>query len=368
MGSIFVTMMTVGAGVILYALLSGKSPAESAKIAFVGKMFFGLGSEIAGVAVTRSIAKWFKGRNVALAMGLHLAIARLGTAAALIFSPMIVNSMIPSGTIPEQYSLAATASPAFVGLVLLLVGMVLWAIFVAMDLRYDKITGTYEEKGDIKEENQFRFSDIFKVLGNPRFIMIALLCVFFYCCIISFKKFGTAILIPRFDMDMDSAKWMLSLIPFFTVIFTPLFGAFVDKVGKATTWMITGAGLVFAAHLIILFAPQGVAFFGYFAIALLGIGYSLVPSAMWPSVPKIIPEKNLGTAFSLIYWIQNMGLLSVPLIIGHVFENSSDEMQAAINSEIVFSLLGVVAIVVSILLFRSSRKHPELGLDDKANL
>ena len=209
-----------------------------------------------------------------------------------------------------------------------------------------------------------------KLLTNGRFILIALLCVFFYCCIISFKKFGTSIVIPRFGMELDSAKWVITMIPFFTVIFTPLFGALVDKVGKATLWMITGACLVLIAHLVIAFAPQGVPFYGYLGISLLGIGYSLVPSAMWPSVPKIVPEKNLGTAYSLIYWIQNMGMLLVPIFVGRIFKNmvteagnSLQEASAAVHAEYIFIGLGIVAIIVALLLKGSSKKHPELELD-----
>ena len=192
--------------------------------------------------------------------------------------------------------------------------------------------------------------------------MVSLLCVFFYCCIISFKKFGTSIVIPRFGMDVDSAKWVISMIPFFTVIFTPLFGALVDKAGKATTWMITGSVLVLAAHLLLRFAPQGVPFWGYFSIAILGIGYSLVPSAMWPSVPKIVPERNLGTAYSLIYWVQNMGMLLVPVFVGRIFK-SFDGLQAAYRAEYIFIALAVMAVIVASALSRASRMHPELALD-----
>ena len=147
------------------------------------------------------------------------------------------------------------------------------------------------------------------------------------------------------------------------MIFTPLFGALVDKVGKATTWMITGAVLVFCAHLIIGFAPS-VPFYGYLSIVFLGIGYSLVPSAMWPTVPKIIPEKNLGTAYSMIYWIQNMGMLLVPIIVGSIMKkNTGNDIRAAVHSEYVFVTLGIVAITVAILLFFNSKKHPELKID-----
>ena len=263
-------------------------------------------------------------------MGLQLSIARLGTAAALVLSPMIVASKAEG----EIYLLGDTNRPALLGLGLLMLGGILWAAFVAMDSRFDTETaagkscgsetvrGLLQKSGtkEIPEEDKFRFSDIWKVLSNPRFLMIALLCVFFYCCVIRFKKFGTSILIPLFGMELETATWMLSMIPFFTIVFTPLFGALVDRTGKATTWMITGSLLVLASHLLITFAPQGVAAYGYVAIALLGIGYSLVPSAMWPSVPKIVPEKNLGTAFSLIYWIQNMGMMIVPIFIGKIFK------------------------------------------------
>ena len=305
-GSVFVGMMVVGAAIVTCAISSkGLTPNSSLTIAYIGCMLFGLGSEIAGVAVTRSIAKWFKGKNVALAMGLQLAIARIGTGLAMLLSPVLVLKNHVEGTV---FTLSETNKPAIVGLSLLFIGMILWAIFVAMDAKYDRQEGIVSQRGEVKEEDKFKFSDIFKVLGNPRFIMIALLCVFFYCCVISFKKFGTSIIIPRFGLDASTASVMISMIAFAPVIFTPLFGALVDKVGKATTWMILGAVLVFCAHLIIGFAP-GVHFYGYAAIVLLGIGYSLVPSAMWPTVPKIIPEKNLGTAYSMIYWIQNMGML-----------------------------------------------------------
>lgn len=367
-GSVFVSLMIIGAAIVTYAISAGMAPRTSLTLAYIGCMLFGLGSEIAGVAVTRSIAKWFKGRNVALAMGLQLSIARLGTAAALVLSPMIVAQKAAG----EMYLLGDTNKPAILGLALLMAGGILWSLFVAMDARFDRETGLTDRK-DTAEEDKFRFSDIWKVLTNPRFLMIALLCVFFYCCVIRFKKFGTSILIPLFGMDLESVTWMLSMIPFFTIVFTPLFGAIVDKTGKATVWMITGSVLVLASHLIITFAPQGEQVYGYVAIALLGTGYSLVPSAMWPSVPKIVPEKNLGTAFSLIYWIQNMGMMIVPIYIGKIFKNGitesgnkAQEVAAAINAEYIFILLGTIAVGVAIMLLFSSRRHPELKIDAPA--
>ena len=368
-GSIFVGMMVGGAALVTFAISAGFTPKTSLAIAYAGCMLFGLGSEIAGVSVTRSIAKWFNGKNMALAMGLQLAIARFGTATAILIAPKIVSQKAAG----EIYTLAETNQPALIGLAVLAVGAILWAIFVAMDAKFDKETGE-TDKVETAEEDKFRISDIWKVLKNPRFLMIAILCVTFYCCVIRFKKFGVSILLPLFDVNLDIATVLLAMIPFFTILFTPLFGALVDKVGKATTWMVVGAALVLTSHLIITFAPQGVAIYAYIAIALLGIGYSLVPSAMWPSVPKIIPEKNLGTAYSLIYWVQNMGMWAVPIYIGKIFTNTiteagnkGQEISAAIKAEYVFILLGIIAIGVAIMLLRSSRKHPELRLDERAN-
>ncbi|MGM9793345.1 MAG: MFS transporter [Candidatus Cryptobacteroides sp.] len=357
-GSIFVGMMTAGAALVTFAITSGMAPKTSLTVAYAGCMLFGLGSEIAGVGVTRSIAKWFKGRNMAFAMGLQLAIARLGTALALILSPMLVKAKAEG----EIYTLLETARPAFFGLALLLLSTVLWAVFVMMDARFDAQNGLTDRK-ERKEEDEFKFSDIFKVLSNKHFIMSALLCVFFYCSIISFKKFATSILIPRFDLPAESASLMVSLIPFSTVIFAPLFGSLVDKVGKGTRWMIAGSVLVFIAHIIIAFAPEGVSGFGYAGIAILGVGYSIVPAALWPTVSKIVPEKNLGTAYSLIYWIQNMGMLLVPVTVGFIFRNTESGKLAALHSEYVFLALCVLAIAVSLLYARSSDRNPDLGLD-----
>lgn len=358
-GSIFVGLMAAGAGIVTIAITSGMSPKSSLALAYAGCMIFGLGSEIAGVAVTRSIAKWFKGKNMALAMGLQLAIARLGTALALLLSPILVSAK-PAGSF---YTLMETARPAFAGLLLLLAGTILWGIFVAMDARFDAVTGSTDKK-EATEEDKFKFSDIFRVLGNKYFILSALLCVFFYCSIISFKKFATSILIPRFGIPVETASLMVSMIPFFTVIFAPLFGFMVDKVGKGTKWMIAGSVLVLLAHVMIAFAPQGVSAFGYVAIAMLGVGYSLVPAALWPAIPRIVPEKNLGTAYSLIYWIQNTGMLLVPIAVGFIFRNEVtmpgnivQEQGAALHAEFIFITLSMLAIAVSVIFDRLSAKE-----------
>ena len=200
-----------------------------------------------------------------------------------------------------------------------------------------------------------------KVITNRHFLLISLLCVFFYCCVVSFRKFATAILMPRFGIDSDVASVMVAMIPFFTLVFAPLFGAVVDKVGRGTKIMILGSAMILFSHLTVAFAP-GVPAFGFIAIGVLGLGYSLVPAAMWPSIPKIIADNKLGTAFSLVYWVQNIGLFTVPIVVGHIIDRASSPAAA----EYFFIGLALCAIVVAVLLSRSSDRHPELGLDEKA--
>ncbi len=361
-GSIFVGMMAGGAALVAWAITSGLAPKTSLSIAYVGCMLFGLGSEIAGVAVTRSIAKWFKDGPMAFAMGLQLAIARLGTAFALVISPRLVAAKAPG----EIYSLAETARPAFLGLGLMAAGMVLWAIFVAMDAGFDRRSrgGVNSLQAESAEkEEQFRFKDVLGLLKNKQFIMIALLCVFFYSSIISFKKFASAILIPRFGVPVEAASWMVSMLPFSTVIFAPLFGIMVDKIGKGTRWMVAGAVLALIAHLLLAFAPAGVPFYGYLSMVFLGFGYSLVPAAMWPSVPKLVPTKVLGTAYSLIYWVQNLGLMLFKMFAGKIFSGSETGATGAVGVEVMFVAVCVIALLLALGLRRSSARMPELRLD-----
>lgn len=346
-GSIFVGMMAGGAALVAWAITAGLAPKTSLSIAYAGCMLFGLGSEIAGVAVTRSIAKWFKDGPMALAMGLQLAIARLGTAFALVISPKLVAAKGAG----EVYTLSETARPAFLGLALMAAGMCLWALFVAMDAAHDRRGESAGDHGT--SEEPFRFSDVLGLLRNRRFIMIALLCVFFYSSIVSFKKFASAILIPRFGIPPEAASWMVSMLPFATVIFAPLFGMLVDKVGKGTRWMLTGAVLALISHLILAFAPGGTALFGYLSMGFLGFAYSLVPAAMWPAVPKLVPDKVLGTAFSLIYWIQNLGLMLFKMLSGKIFAaNPGSALEGSFKVELMFVTVCIIALSLTIMLNR----------------
>ena len=360
-GSVFVTMMAGGAALVTYALTSGLPPKTSLTIAYIGCMFFGLGSEIAGVAVTRSIAKWFREGNMAFAMGVQLAIARLGTAFALVISPRLVAQK----AVGETYSLMETASPAFLGIILMIVGLALWGLFVAMDARFDRKEGL-QDRMDTAAEEKFRFSDVIKLLKNRQFIAIALLCVFFYSSVISFKKFATAILIPRFDVPVEAASWMVSMLPFATVVFAPIFGILVDKVGHGTRWMLTGAVLALIAHLMLAFAPSGVPFYGYLSMVFLGFGYSLVPAAMWPSVPRIVPDKVLGTAYSLIYWVQNLGLMTFKMFAGKILAEANLDRgvseAGAVWVEVMFVAVCVVALLLALSLNLHARRSG-LGAD-----
>ena len=420
-GSIFVGMMAGGAALVAWAITSGLPPKNSLSVAYVGCMLFGLGSEIAGVAVTRSIAKWFNDGPMAFAMGLQLAIARLGTAFALVMSPRLVAAKAPG----EIYSLAETARPAFLGLGLMAAGMILWAIFVAMDARFDRGSTPLTNRslsgaeggalsgaeggalsgaeGPEDKEEPFRFSDVLGLLKNKQFIMIALLCVFFYSSIISFKKFASAILIPRFGVPVEAASWMVSMLPFSTVIFAPLFGIMVDKIGKGTRWMVAGAILALVAHLLLAFAPAGVPFYGYLSMVFLGFGYSLVPAAMWPSVPKLVQAKVLGTAYALIYWVQNLGLMLFKMLAGNILASRSVDtasqslsgveggalsgveggalsgveggalsgieggalsgVEGPVAVELMFVVVCVLALLLALGLRRDSTRRPELRLD-----
>jgi len=383
-GSVFVGLMLLGAAAIRYAIsesfadsalslrLGGLFEKPSLALAYAGCALFGLGSEITGVAVNRSISKWFKGREIALAMGIQLALARLGTASAMILVPRIIDTSY------DVIPFFETGRSAAIGLSLILAGVLTWGIFVALDAGRDRsarrVADFIAEGGDndnacgngdsAANEDEFRFRDVVNLLRNRNFLLLSLLCVTFYCCIVSFRKFASAIVISRFEVDAGVASVMVSMIPFCTLVFAPLFGEMVDRVGHGTKIMVIGACMVSSAHLLLAFAPSG-PLYGYFGISLLGIGYSLVPAAMWPSIPKMLPEKVLGTAFSVVYWIQNMGLMLVPMAVGGIMERFSDPEAAAVHAEYLFIGISAVAIASAVLFSRISDRHPELGLDER---
>ena len=347
--------------------------AYSVLCVFGGLVFCGMLIDKWGVRITGSIflAMMVGGASMvlwALAMGLQLSISRLGTACALVASPLLVAAKAPG----EIYTLAETARPAVLGLGIMAVGVILWAFFVVLDRRYDTTQKLYTAEGvpGSRQEEPFRMKDVLKLLSNKQFLYISLLCVFFYSSIVAFKKFASAILIPRFDVPVEAASWMISMLPFATVIFAPLFGILLDKIGKASHLMVLGAVLAMLAHILFAFAPQGVPFYGYLSMVFLGFAYTLVPTALWPSVPKIVPENVLGTAYSFVYWIQNLGLMSFKMIAGWILAGAvasgngpSDAAAGAFRVELVFVAICIVALVLAIFFRREAEKHPELRID-----
>lgn len=379
-GTLFVALMVAGSLIVTFAISPAfKSSAveslivgfgfkkPSLALAYAGCALFGLGSEIAGVSVTKSIAKWFRGKEMALAMGLQLALARLGTAFALIIAPVVILQKEQKKII----ELSTSNNTAEIGLFLMIIGITTWLVFIFFDRKSDLQNASVTATDSVmqSDEDKFKFSDIGRILTNRNFILVAFLCVFFYCCTLSFKRFATAILIPRFEMNDSVASLMVSLLPFCPIIFTPLFGYLVDNRGKATRLMFLGSVLVLFSHLLFAFAPQGVTFFGFLGFVTLGIAFSLVPAAMWPSVPKIIPESKLGTAYSLVFWIQNMGMALIPQIAGLILKTdetsvcATEKISKSVYAELVFIGLALVSTIIALWLQKTSQKHPEFKLD-----
>ncbi|MBN2892226.1 MAG: MFS transporter [Bacteroidales bacterium] len=279
-------------------------------IAGLGFSIFGVGTEYAGITVSKIIVKWFKGKEMALAMGMEMAFARLGSFLALLFAPIIVAKLSIPGNV-------------LLGTGLLLFGMLLFIIYFFFDVKIDKQEGY--SKATLTDDEKFQLSDIKLIITNKGFWYIALLCVLFYSAVFPFYKFGPDLMVNKFGIAESKAGQIPSLIPLFTILLTPVFGFFYDKKGKGASIMYLGAALIIIAHLILWVPTFNTIGFALVAIAFLGIAFSLVPSAMWASVPKIIPEKQLGTAFALIFWIQNWGLMGIPTLLGKVLDKTNPE-------------------------------------------
>jgi len=321
----------------------------------VGFAIFGVGVEAAGITVSKIIVKWFKGKELALAMGLEMATARMGTALALALPLPMATKWLGTDAIP------AISAPLMLGLGLLVAGFVAFIWYTFMDRKLEISEGVKDEHS---EEDEFKLNDIWFIVKNKGFWLIALLCVLFYSGIFPFLYYATDLMINKYNVDPDFAGTIPGLLPFGTIILTPFFGNFYDRKGKGATIMLVGSVMLLVAHVI--FAIPAIDHY-IVAIALilfLGVTFSLVPSAMWPSVPKIIPEKQLGTAYALIFWVQNWGLMGVPLLIGKVLHNHCQVMDA--NGEfshydytipmIIFAATGLLAIIVALLLKAEDKK------------
>ncbi|MBR4805954.1 MAG: MFS transporter [Bacteroidales bacterium] len=397
----------------------------SAKFAAVGFMIFGCGVEMAGITVSRGIVKWFKGREMALAMGSEMALARLGVATCMIFSPVFAKM---GGHIDVSRSVAF-------GVVLLMIALIMFIVYFFMDKKLDAQTGEAEEKDD-----PFKISDIGAILKSSGFWLVALLCVLYYSAIFPFQKYAVNMLqcnltfteVPKdsfwatstvtviqycimlvvaaaafmsnfskhkgrkffllaiaiialvafcyMGYMRQSAETVFAVFPLLAVGITPILGSYVDHKGKAASMLVLGSLLLIACHLTFAFilpmfkgnAVGGIAI-AYLTILVLGSSFSLVPASLWPSVPKLVDAKIIGSAYALIFWIQNIGLWLFPLLIGKVLDKTNPEVLEALETGkitaeeaatsynytaplVMLACLGVAALILGFILKRVDRK------------
>lgn len=276
-------------------------------IASIGYAIFAMGVEIAGITVSKIIVKWFKGKELALAMGLEMACARLGMGVAMFGAPWLALLF------PENPITTIVLS----GVLLMTIGTLAFLVFMVMDRKLDR---QLDADADTEVEEPFRAKDIFAIVRNKGFWLIAILCLLFYSAVFPFMKYATNLMENKFGVETSLAGWIVTMLPFGTILLTPLFGTLYDRIGRGATLMLLGSVLLFAVHVLFAIPALNSWVVAVVLMLFLGIAFSLVPSAMWPSVPKIIPENQLGTAYALIFWLQNWGLMGVPLLIGKVLD------------------------------------------------
>ena len=346
-------LMVVGCA-IKYAAVAGLIGTEdeilgwSAQVMYasLGYALFGVGVEIAGITVSKIIVKWFKGKELALAMGLEMATARIGTMLAMAI------------TVPFAKYFESVSAPVLLCLIMLCIGTTSFLVYCVMDRKLDASIDPSTEEA----EEPFRMSDVFLIVKNKGFWLIALLCVLFYSAVFPFLKYATDLMVNKYNVEQELAGFIPSLLPLGTLFLTPFFGNLYDRKGKGATIMIIGAVMLIGVHVLFTLPILNVWWFATLIMIVLGIAFSLVPSAMWPSVPKIIPEKQLGTAYALIFWVQNWGLMGVPALIGWVLDsyckldntNGGPAYDYTLPMAI-FACFGIVALIVAFLLKREDR-------------
>ena len=359
-------MMVVGALIKYYALsdtFASSSLAHwlnswwvtlpaSAKLASLGFMIFGSGCEMAGITVSKAIVKWFTGKEMALAMGVEMAIARLGVALVMVTSPRLAKHFTDMGV----------RAPVLLVLALLCVGFICFIAYTFLDHKLDKQTG---ETG-VEPDDPFRFRDLGKLVTNRPFLIIALLCVLYYSAIIPFQRYATNMLQCNLGMTESEAGAIFFWFPIGAAAITPFLGYFLDTRGKGATMLSIGAAVMVMCHLIFAFVPLNVPI-ALGTIVLLGISFSLVPASLWPSVPKIVPSSYLGTAYALIFWVQNIGLFLTPILIGRVLDSTNPVGTSSVDlnytwAMLLFSCFGVVAIFLSLTLKWLDGRH-QYGLE-----
>ncbi|MEA2041369.1 MAG: MFS transporter [Bacteroidota bacterium] len=364
-GITFSVIMILGASLNYYALtdtflngglgyeffgsfMKGYSP--SVKLAAVGYAFFGLGIEILGVTGSRIVVKWFKGKELAFAMALQVAFGRLGMLWVFWQSPRLAGT-------EEMVS-----RPLAFGVIILIVGLLAYIMYSVMDYRLDK-----QEIIDLSEEKEeFKFSDVARILTNKAFIYIAVLCVLFYAAVFPFMKYAPDLMVQKFNVLKETAGDIPSLLPLGTMALTPVFGLFLDYKGKSASIMILGSILLIFVHLGFAFGPAS-KIFAIILMIVLGISFSLVPAAMWPAVPQIVKERYLGSAYSLIFWIQNWGLMGFPMLIGWALEEYNPGVTEQIKQGVdvkydytipmlIFAVTGFIGLLFAFLLKHEDNK------------
>jgi MFS family permease len=320
----------------------------SAKLASLGFMIFGCGVEMAGITVSKGIVKWFNGKELALAMGIEMAIARLGVFAVFRISPRLAHAFNND-----------VSAPVLFVLLLLLIGFICFTVYFFFDKKLEKQIG---ERGEEPEE-PFKVSDIGILFTSRTFLIVAALCVLYYSAIFPFQKYAANMLECRLSISSTEASDIFSYFPIGAMVLTPVLGAYLDRKGKGATMLMLGAILMIVCHLIFAITPaayftKGVA---YSAIVILGVSFSLVPAALWPSVPKLVENRYLGSAYSVIFWIQNIGLMLFPMLIGWALAITNKGVTNPLEYNytvpmLIFSSLGVLALLLSFWLKAEDRK------------
>ena len=306
--------------------------------AALGFAIFGMGAEITGITVSKVIIKWFTGHEVALAMGLQVATARIGTAVALACS------------LPMARAAGSVSFPVLVGGACICIGLIAYLVYCVMDKKLDQSAETVAEE---KEEG-FQLKDLKLIFTSKGFWLITILCLMFYAGVFPFLKFATKLMIAKYHVEPEIAGLIPAMLPFGTILLTPVFGSLYDRIGKGATLMLIGSVMLTVVHVLFALPLLNVWWFAVIIMVILGIAFSLVPSAMWPSVPKIIPMKQLGSAYAIIFYIQNIGLSMVPLLIGWVIDRYSTirTPDGTVSYDYtlpmcIFALFGFVAILIA---------------------
>lgn len=311
-------MMAIGTGLNYWALIHVFPDGAmifgiktQVVISAIGFGIFGVGTEAGGITVSKAVVKWFKGKEMALAMGMQMSIARLGTAVAL-------GIALP---LAKAYSYS---SPVLLAFVFMLIALAAFIIYTFMDKKLD--ASIAQSNIGNSGEDAFELKDILFIIKNKGFWYIAILCVLFYSAVFPFLFYATDLMINKYHVNPNFAGSIPMLLPFGTIFLTPLFGTIYDKKGKGATIMIIGSVILITVHGVLAIPFLNAWWLAAAMVIILGVGFSLVPAAMWPSVPKIIPEKQLGTAYAVIFWIQNIGLWAIPLLLGIVLNLTNPEV------------------------------------------